>query len=339
MDTPGGVVSRRSRAGTTVDPGISALLARAATLRGDRRRSVPRAAADWYKIRNADGASGDTAEVWLYTEIDDWWGISAEYFVAELRNITASTIKLRVNCKGGDVFDGLAIYQALLSHPARVEVQIDGIAASAASYIVQAGDHVTIGPAAMVMIHDALCGCVGNASDLRGCADLLDKISDAIADLYALHAGGTSDEWRERMLADGGNGTWYTGAEAVDVGLVDEVLDQGRKRRCDDEDGEGEGDEPPLDRAPTRQLAATITPADVAAALHEVLDQRSAADAPAPPVDLQAGDADTSAEPDPEPAASDQGATEPDPQDETWDALTSALINDDPWASLTRGLL
>lgn len=334
-------MSRRSRAGTTVDPGISALLARAATLRGDQRRSVPQATADWYKIRNSDGASGDTAEVWLYTEIDGWWGISAEYFVGELRNITASTIKLRVNCRGGDVFDGLAIYQALLSHPARVEVQIDGIAASAASYIVQAGDHVTIGPAAMVMVHDALCGCIGNAGDMRSCADLLDKVSDAIADLYALHAGGTADEWRERMLADGGDGTWYTGAEAVEAGLVDEVLDQGRKRRCDDSEDGDAADESPMDRAPTRQLSATITSADVAAALREVLDQREAAESPVSPApDLPDGDTGP-ANPDPEhpgPEASDP-EPESDPQDD-WAALTVGLTTaTDPWASLTRGLL
>jgi ATP-dependent protease ClpP protease subunit len=313
--------------GGSVDPRISALLSRAATLRGDQRRSSPRAADDWYKILAS--ADGDTAEIWLYTEIDGWWGITAEEFVGELRNITASTIKLRVNCRGGDVFDGLAIYQALLSHPARVEVQIDGLAASAASYIVQAGDHVTIGPSAMVMIHDAWGGCCGNAGDMRSMADLLDKISVDIADLYVRHAGGTSDEWRERMLVDGGRGTWYTGAEAVEAGLADEVLDLGKRRRCDDEDGPDEGDDPLEARVAAAQRAA-------ADAIRAEADDPEPSAPPAP--DLQAGGADTPDD-DQQPEASDQGPDESEPQDETWGALTAGLINVDPWASLTKGLL
>lgn len=329
-----------------VDPGISALLSRAATLRCCQRRPLPRSAGDWYQIHNADGGGGDTAEVLLYDEIGGWWGVDAQDFVQELRAITTPNIRLRINSPGGDVFDGLAIYQALLSHPARVEVQVDGLAASAASFVAQAGDEVSIGTSAMIMIHDAWGVSIGDARDMRETADLLDKISDSIAAVYALRAGGGDTEaWRERMLAE----TWYTGTEAIDAGLADTVLDAGPRRKGDDDGGCGDG---PMDRkwdlsifsrAPKEQLTATITPRDVAAALHEVLDQRAAED-PAPPTpDLQAGDAGNTTKPehDPEPEASDPGATEPDPQDETWDALTAGLTKTkhDPWASLTKGLL
>lgn len=296
---------------------LGAILDELATVRNVGRPQVRTADRDWYRIRDA---AGDIAEVWLYDEIS-WWGISADQFVSELRAITAGTIRLRINCPGGDVFDGLAIYQALISHPARVEVQIDGLAASAASYIAQAGDHVTIGPSAMVMIHDAWGGCMGNAADMRGTADLLDKISDSIADLYAERCGGTADQWRERMLADGGAGTWYTGGEAVEAGLADALVDAGRRRkRCEDgddqDDDDGGGDEPPMDRS--WDLAA-LRPAPRG-------PSGSASDLHADPD----GPAQTDPDPEPEPDGADDGQN-------PWEAITTHLT--DPWASLTRGLL
>lgn len=313
----------------TADTRISALIDRAATLRNNQRRPRPRVEGDWYQIRNADGSGGDTAEILLYDEIGGWWGITAQDFVDELRAVTASKIRLRINSPGGDVFDGLAIYQALLSHPAWVEVQVDGLAASAASFVAQAGDEVSIGTSAMIMIHDAWGVSIGDARDMRETADLLDKISDSIAAVYAQRAGnGDTEAWRERMLAE----TWYTGAEAIDAGLADTVMDAGPRRKGDD-DGKCEDpmarkwDLSIFSRAPQSahegQLTATITPRDVADALHEVLDQR-AAEVSEPPADT---------EPTPD------TPTDPAPEaDDSWTALTAGLTTD-PWASLTKGLL
>jgi ATP-dependent protease ClpP protease subunit len=218
-------VGRRGR--PSAPSGLSALLAQAP----DRRTRRPAAQRSddgrWYAIRDADGGDAGVAEIFLYDEIDSWWGVSAQDMIDELKRVTAPRIRLRINSPGGDVFDGLAIYQAFLSHPATVDVQIDGWAASAASYVAQAGDTVAIGANAMIMIHDAWGGCIGNAADMHATGDLLDKISANIADIYAARADGDPADWRKAMLAE----TWYTGAEAVTAGLADEVLTAGKRRK------------------------------------------------------------------------------------------------------------
>lgn len=219
------------RGGRLADTGIGALIGQARTLRDRRRPVAKQGPKDWFTVRNADpAAGGNSTEVWLYDEISSWWGVTAQEFVDQLQAITTPRILLRVNCPGGDVFDALAIYQALMSHPATVDVQVDGLAASAASYIIQAGDSVRVGPNAMVMIHDAWGYAIGDARDMASAAELLDKISANIANIYARRAGGTQDEWRGAMLAE----TWYTGDEAVEAGLADAVLDVGPRRQAAD---------------------------------------------------------------------------------------------------------
>jgi ATP-dependent protease ClpP protease subunit len=185
----------------------------------------------WYDIKNA--ATG-RALVYLYDFIgEDAWsggGISARDFTDEIKAISAPTIELHINSEGGEVFDGIAIYESLKQHPARVEVIVDSLAASAASFIAMAGDKVTMARNARMMIHDAAMGgayASGNAADMRDfakqvleMADLLDDMSLNIADIYAQRAGGHATEWRARMQAT----TWYSAVQARDVGLVDEVL-------------------------------------------------------------------------------------------------------------------
>lgn len=183
-----------------------------------RFRAQLRQGTSWYRIQ--DQADSDTAVIYLYDEIG-YWGTTAERFVDELKAITAPKIRLHINSPGGEVFDALAIYNTLKAHSANVHVVIDGIAASAASFIAQAGDKITIGRNAMVMIHDAAGLTWGNATDMRSFADLLDTLSDNIADIYAYRAGGTVESWRERMRDE----SWYTGSEAVANGLADEQTD------------------------------------------------------------------------------------------------------------------
>jgi ATP-dependent Clp endopeptidase proteolytic subunit ClpP len=170
---------------------------------------------DWYRI---DNATADTATVHIYDEIG-FWGITAADFAGELAAVTAAQIDLHINSPGGEVFDGVAIFNSLQQHPASVTVYVDGLAASAASFIAQAGDRRVMARNATMMIHDGAGLCIGNAGDLRQLADLLDKISNNIADIYAQRAGGDVADWRAAMLAE----TWYTAAEAVAAGLADEV--------------------------------------------------------------------------------------------------------------------
>ncbi|MEO3929247.1 head maturation protease, ClpP-related [Micromonosporaceae bacterium B7E4] len=176
------------------------------------------AARDWFRIEAK--ADSKAAEVWIYDEIGTW-GTNARDFARELRALDADSITVHLNSPGGDAFDGIAIYNSLRDHPAAVTVLVDGLAASAASVIAQAGDTVRMNRGAQMMIHDASGLVIGNASDMADFAAVLEKTSDSIAAAYAGRAGGTVAEWREVMRAE----TWYTAAEAVEAGLADEAVD------------------------------------------------------------------------------------------------------------------
>jgi ATP-dependent protease ClpP protease subunit len=186
-----------------------------------RVQDASRTPGDWYRVSNA---AAERAEVFIYGPIDDWDGVSASAFVRELRGITAKAIDLHINSGGGLVFDSIAIHAALRNHPATVDVSIDGLAASAASFIAMAGDTVTIEKPAKMMIHDAMGLTIGNAADMREMADLLDELSDTIAGMYADRAKGTVAKWREAMRAE----TWYGAADAVAAGLADKVANDGK---------------------------------------------------------------------------------------------------------------
>jgi ATP-dependent protease ClpP protease subunit len=172
----------------------------------------------WYRIENS---TTDGAEIYLYDMIGEW-GITAQDFVGDLKTINSQSIDLHMNCEGGEVFDGLAIYESLRQHPANVTAYIDGIAASAASFIAMAADKIVMAERARMMIHDAHGLCMGNAADMKDMAALLDDLSANIADIYAERAGGTSAKWRKAMQANV-DGTWYSAQEAVKAGLADEI--------------------------------------------------------------------------------------------------------------------
>ncbi|MGW1463848.1 head maturation protease, ClpP-related [Streptomyces sp. NPDC002308] len=190
-------------------------VARPENLTARAQHHAPRA---WYEIRNA--ASADEAELLIYDEIGGWWGNTPGDIVDKLRAITAPNLRVRINSPGGSVFDGIAVANAIRLHPANVTVQIDGIAASIASVIAMAGDRIVMTPQSQLMIHDASGMCLGNSADMTAMSTLLDVQSDNIADAYAERAGGTREEWRERMRAE----SWYLAEEAIAAGLADEVL-------------------------------------------------------------------------------------------------------------------
>lgn len=168
-------------------------------------------------------------ELLIYEQIGlDWFtgeGMTAKAFNDQLGKIKSDSIKVRINSPGGDVFDAIAIYNMLAEHPAKINVTIEGIAASAASIVAMAGDTVSIYESAQVMIHDAWTMVVGNEQDMRQVADLLAKIDGQIADLYAARSGKSSDEFRNLMNSD----TYLTGNEAKDLGIVDSVIETKRK--------------------------------------------------------------------------------------------------------------
>jgi ATP-dependent protease ClpP protease subunit len=212
----------------------------------------------WYSIVNHRKA--DLASVYIYDEIG-FWGVTASDFVRELNAIDAKNIDVHINSPGGDVFDGIAIYNAIASHAANVTVYVDGLAASAASFIAQAGSPIKIGRNAAMMIHDAEGICIGNAASMLEMSDLLNSASNNIADIYAGKNDTPIDQWRDRMRAT----SWYhTGQDAVDAGLADIVYEP------DSESGDGNGDTTSSadnasnkseHRQPANRVANTVCPA------------------------------------------------------------------------------
>lgn len=175
----------------------------------------------WYNI--APVADGPTL-VSIFDEIG-MLGVSAAQFVADLKGI-AGDLEVHISSPGGDIYDGLTIYNTLLQARKRgtVNVIIDGLAASAASFIAMAASpgKLEISPHAEVMIHDGFCLAIGNAADMRELADQLDRASDNIAGIYADRTGKPAAYWREKMRAE----TWFTDRQAVDEGLADRIHGQ-----------------------------------------------------------------------------------------------------------------
>lgn len=163
-----------------------------------------------------------TAEVLLYEDVGGWFGVTADMFAREIKELgDVSTINLRINSNGGNVFDGVAIYNYLKSHKARVEVDIDGLAASIASIIAMAGDEIRMGDNAWLMIHDPWIVTGGTAGDLRETADMMDGIRDTLLDTYMKRATSKREEISDMMTAE----TWMNAGDALEHGLIDKTTE------------------------------------------------------------------------------------------------------------------
>ena len=176
------------------------------------------------------------ATLYLYGPIDSWggpWGISAGEVAAALNALPAGTtdITLRINSPGGEVFEAVAIVNLLRDHNARITARVDGLAASAASFLAVAADELVMGGNTELMIHDAWGLAIGNADAMRSYADLLDSTSENIASMYDAKAGGGTAQWRDYMKAE----SWFTADEAVELGLADSV-NTGKAEEADTED-------------------------------------------------------------------------------------------------------
>lgn len=173
-----------------------------------------------YPLKCRIRAAGDATRVDIYDDIGGVFGggISAQDFTASLQGVRGA-LDVHINSSGGDVFDGLAIAEGIRNHRGTVTTVVDGIAASIASVIFQAGDRRVMAPGSMLMIHDAWGACEGSSADMAAMAATLDKVSDNLAAAYARRAGGTAGGWRDAMRKE----SWYDADEAVAAGLADEV--------------------------------------------------------------------------------------------------------------------
>jgi ATP-dependent Clp protease, protease subunit len=172
----------------------------------------------------AAAKTNNELELLVYDSIgESFWGggVTAEAVKQKLNEAgDVSKITLRINSPGGDVFEASAIYSLLTQHKATVECYVDGLAASAAFTIAMAADKIHISESAMMMLHNALGACFGYASDMYDMAELLDKVSGTMRDIYSSKSGMKADDVQELMNAE----TWMTAAEAVENGFADDVV-------------------------------------------------------------------------------------------------------------------
>jgi ATP-dependent Clp protease protease subunit len=168
-------------------------------------------------------ADHETGEIFLYDGIgDSWWGmIDAATVIADLNQMPAKRITLRISSPGGSVDEGRLIYNALKRHKGGVDVVVDSSAYSIASYIAMAGDRVVMAKNAMMMLHNPWTMAFGDSAELRKMADVLDKYRDSIIDAYT----DKSEKDKKAVTAILDAETWYTAQEAVDAGFATEVGD------------------------------------------------------------------------------------------------------------------
>jgi len=169
----------------------------------------------WYSIKNS---ADDVPEIFIYDEIGGW-GIWASELIAQLNNIDAPRIRVRVFSPGGYVDEGIAIFNAFRKHPAAIDMEVDSLAASIATVVVMAGDTIRIAENARFMIHDPWGGAVGTAEEMRKAADVMDIYRDSIVATYAARTGIQRDEIESMMSAT----TWLTAAETVEMGFADSI--------------------------------------------------------------------------------------------------------------------
>lgn len=176
-------------------------------------------------VNKIQQSANNTADIYIYGDIwDSWWSdetnsaICLKDKLLELGDI--SEINLHINSLGGDVFEGLAMFNLLKQHKATVKVYIDGIAASIASVIAMAGDEIYMPKNSMMMIHNCWTYECGNAKDLRKAADDLDKIMEASIESYLSKVNIERDELVD--LLDGE--TWLTAQECLEKGFCTKIL-------------------------------------------------------------------------------------------------------------------
>lgn len=165
-------------------------------------------------------AADAPATLSIFDEIG-FWGVQAKDFVSELNGVQSKTINVEINSPGGDVFAGLAIYNALKMSGKEIVVKVMGVAASAASLIAMAGDKIVMPKNTFMMIHNPWSFAMGNADELREQADVLDKIGSSLLQTYVARTGKSEGEIAPLLAKD----TWLTADEALEMGFATEVVE------------------------------------------------------------------------------------------------------------------
>lgn len=172
---------------------------------------------NWYNINNK---AGDTADIYIFDEIGTY-GVTAQSFITDIKDLDKTPINLHINSLGGDVFDGMAIYNILKKRTAKTTVYIEGIAASIATIIAMGGDEVIMSENSLFMIHNAWSGAMGEADDMRKTADLLDKIGSELKGIYMKRVNIPVESLSAMM----DNETWLSADEAFEYGFITSISD------------------------------------------------------------------------------------------------------------------
>lgn len=184
-----------------------------------------------FELKNADthlkitNKTETSAEIIIYSEIGEtFWGdgVSAKSFSDELKKLPDSVkeITVRVNSPGGDVFDGVTIYNRLKQHSANVTVYIDGLAASIASIVALAGNEVIASEGTLMMIHKPMAGIHGNANEMEEMITLLDEVEEQLVSIYRRKTNMDRSEIKALLSKE----TWMNAEEAKEMGFVDSIM-------------------------------------------------------------------------------------------------------------------
>ena len=171
----------------------------------------------WYNIQNK---SEGIADIYIFDEIGTY-GITAQEFITDIKDLKDTPINLRINSLGGDVFDGMAMYNVIKRREAKTTVYIEGIAASIATIIALGADEVVMAENSLFMIHNAWGGTMGESKDMRKTADTLDKITGELTDIYMKKTGLSYDALAEMMDEE----TWLNADEAYKLRFIDTISD------------------------------------------------------------------------------------------------------------------
>ena len=171
----------------------------------------------WYNIQNK---AGNSADIYIFDEIGTY-GVTAQDFISEIKGLKDMPINLRINSLGGDVFDGMAMYNVIKRRDAKTTVYIEGIAASIATIIALGADEVVMAENSLFMIHNAWGGASGEAKDMRKTAETLEKITSELTDIYVKKTGLSYDAVAQMMDEE----TWLNAEEAYKLRFIDTISD------------------------------------------------------------------------------------------------------------------
>jgi len=187
-----------------------------------RDNGAPRAEGEQsIRVETVDNAS----HVYIYDVIDGFWGASATGLLTAFAAAGKGDLHLHINSPGGDVFEARAMAAIVVAHPGNVAVHIDGLAASAATYLALSGNSVSMTQGGMLMVHESWSLAYGNKRELTKTASLLSQIDDTIIADYVARTGKSADEVRGWIEAE----TWFQADQALELGFID-AIDTNTKR-------------------------------------------------------------------------------------------------------------